>query len=61
MGHGSMPAALSYQHATTERDRQIADTGALVDGSGQDDDRADRSDDDEGDGPPASALVPVAQ
>ena len=25
MGHGSMRAALIYQHATTERDRQIAD------------------------------------
>ncbi|WP_433288885.1 tyrosine-type recombinase/integrase [Pseudonocardia sp. CA-142604] len=25
MGHGSMRAALIYQHATRERDRQIAD------------------------------------
>ena len=25
MGHGSMRAALIYQHATTERDRLIAD------------------------------------
>lgn len=25
MGHGSMRAALIYQHATTERDRAIAD------------------------------------
>jgi hypothetical protein len=25
MGHGSMRAALIYQHATSERDREIAD------------------------------------
>lgn len=25
MGHGSMRAALIYQHATTDRDRSIAD------------------------------------
>jgi hypothetical protein len=25
MGHGSMRAALIYQHATDERDREIAD------------------------------------
>jgi integrase len=31
MGHGSMRAALIYQHATTDRDRQIADAlGVLV-------------------------------
>lgn len=32
VGHGSMRAALTYQHATTERDRAIAETlGAVVD------------------------------
>src|SRR3978361_1631500 len=32
MGHGSMRAALIYQHATTDRDRSIADAlGELVD------------------------------
>ena len=32
MGHGSMRAALIYQHATTERDRRIADQmAAMVD------------------------------
>ena len=31
MGHGSMRAALIYQHATTDRDRAIADAlGAMV-------------------------------
>lgn len=31
MGHGSMRAAMIYQHASSERDRQIADgLGALV-------------------------------
>ena len=34
MGHGSMRAALIYQHATTDRDRRIATTlEALVDES----------------------------
>jgi integrase len=64
MGHGSMRAALIYQHATTERDRRIAEAlGALVDESragarpeGQDDD----DDEDEDDGGAAGALVPVA-
>ena len=59
MGHGSMRAALVYQHATTERDRQIAEAlGALVDGAGRDDGRTESSgDDDDG---PTGALVPVA-
>lgn len=57
MGHGSMRAALIYQHATTERDQQIADAlGALVEQS-----RAAGEDrDDEDDDPPAGVLVPVA-
>lgn len=34
MGHGSMRAALRYQHATSERDRQIADRlSELVEGA----------------------------
>jgi len=49
MGHGSMRAALIYQHATNERDRQIAERlNQLV--------REQRGEDDEG---TAGVLVPV--
>jgi hypothetical protein len=60
MGHGSMRAALIYQHATTERDRRIAEAlGALVDES-RARARPAGQDDDEDDGGAAGALVPVA-
>ncbi|MGI8815062.1 MAG: tyrosine-type recombinase/integrase [Pseudonocardia sp.] len=60
MGHGSMRAALIYQHATTERDRQIADAmGAQVDGRTNDSEDDDQADDDDEDGA-AGVLVPVA-
>ena len=65
MGHGSMRAALIYQHATTDRDRAIAEAlGTLVDASheAQDDDAGqDATGDDENpDDDTAGALVPVA-
>lgn len=45
MGHGSMRAALIYQHATTARDRAIADSlGALV-GSGREEQDGDAGQD----------------
>ncbi len=47
MGHGSMRAALVYQHATTERDRAIANAlSDLVDAGSEDVD--DGANDDEG-------------
>jgi integrase len=60
MGHGSMRAALIYQHATTERDRAIADAlSAHVDA--ERDDGGDGEDpDDDGDDGAAGVLVPVA-
>lgn len=64
MGHGSMRAALVYQHATTDRDRNIADAlGALIDAGRKDDesdDEAQGQDDEDGDDGSAGALVPVA-
>jgi integrase len=60
MGHGSMRAALIYQHATTDRDRQIAEAmGAVVDdtklsASG------DEQPNEDGDDGAAGVLVPVA-
>jgi integrase len=59
MGHGSQRAALIYQHATTERDRQIADAiGKLVEQS-----RAGAVPEDQQDGDDGAAddgLDPVA-
>jgi hypothetical protein len=61
MGHGSMHAALIYQHATTERDRHIADVmEALVEGTQAGPKASGQADDEDDDGP-AHALVPVAQ
>jgi hypothetical protein len=48
MGHGSMRAALIYQHATDARDRSIADAMST------------HQADEEGDDGPAGAMVPVA-
>jgi integrase len=65
MGHGSMRAALIYQHATTDRDRRIADAlSALIDhdrteGTGSDGTNKEQ-DGDGDDGGAAGALVPVA-
>lgn len=60
MGHSSIRAALIYQHATDERDREIADKLAgLVDQyrSGEETDPDDdEPDDDEG---AAGALTPT--
>lgn len=57
MGHGSMRAALVYQHATTERDRRIADALGLLVENGKTEEK--KADDGENDGPPG-ALGPVA-
>ncbi len=60
MGHGSMRAALIYQHATTERDRAIADAlSAHVDAERSQGEAAGDPDDDGDDGA-AGVLVPVA-
>jgi len=60
MGHGSMRAALIYQHATIDRDRQIADAlGDLVGNSaGGSGIRRDRDHDDQDDA--STDLGPVA-
>jgi hypothetical protein len=61
MGHGSMRAALIYQHATTDRDRRIADAmNALVDALAEDTESSNDGPDDEDDDGAAGALVPVA-
>ena len=58
MGHGSMRAALIYQHARIERDRSIADALIeLVDLGRTDDSAAEDGDNDDG---AAGALLPVA-
>ncbi len=60
MGHGSMRAALIYQHATTDRDRNIADAlSALVGRERTEDPAADNKDGDT-DGQAAGPLIPVA-
>ncbi|WP_214371306.1 tyrosine-type recombinase/integrase [Pseudonocardia sp. H11422] len=61
MGHGSMRAALIYQHATPERDRRIADAlGALVDDSRAGTAHEGQGGDEDDDGA-SGVLVPVAQ
>ncbi len=60
MGHGSMRAALIYQHATTDRDRSIADALSELVDLGRTDDSAAESKDEDGDDGAAGALVPVA-
>ena len=60
MGHDSMRAALIYQHATTDRDRRIADAMQdMIDGSRTDSNAASSTDDGDDD-LPSGALVPVA-
>ena len=63
MGHGSMRAALIYQHATTDRDRAIADALSDVVDAGRaeddgSDDDSDDQDDGDGDDGAVGALVP---
>jgi integrase len=60
MGHGSMRAALIYQHATTDRDRSIADALSELVDLGRTDDSATESKKEDGDHGAAGALVPVA-
>jgi hypothetical protein len=57
MGHGSMRAALIYQHATTDRDRSIADALSELVDLGWADGKV--AEDEEEDGS-AGTLVPVA-
>jgi integrase len=60
MGHGSMRAPLIYQHATTDRDRSIAEALSELVDLGRTDDRAAESKEEDGDDGVAGALVPVA-
>lgn len=60
MGHGSMRAALIYQHATTDRDRSIAEAlSELVDLS-RTDGKVTEDEGEDGDDGSAGTLVPVA-
>jgi hypothetical protein len=60
MGHGSMRAALLCQHATTDRDRRIADAMQdMIDASRTASDADSTTENGEDDGP-SGALVPVA-
>jgi integrase len=65
MGHGSMRAALIYQHATNARDRSIADAMSALVESGRtetpegSDNGANQTDEDGDDGA-AGAMIPVA-
>jgi integrase len=59
MGHGSMRAALIYQHATTERDRSIADALSTLVDVGRNDSTKNEDQSDEDDGA-TGAPVPVA-
>jgi integrase len=60
MGHGSMRAALIYQHATTDRDRSIADALSELVDLGRTDDSAAEDKEEDGDDGAAGVLVPVA-
>lgn len=60
MGHGSIRAALIYQHATTGRDRSIADALSELVDLGRTDDSAAESKKEDGDDGATGALVPVA-
>lgn len=60
MGHGSMRAALIYQHATTDRDRSIADALSELIDLGRTDDSAAEDKEEDGDDGAAGVLVPVA-
>ena len=60
MRHGSVRAALLYQHATTHRDRRIADAMQdMIDASRMASDADSTTEDGEDDGP-SGALVQVA-
>ncbi len=60
MGHGSMRAALIYQHATTDRDRSIADALSELVVLGCTEDSAAEDKEEDGDDDEAGVLVPVA-
>jgi hypothetical protein len=65
MRHGSMRAALIYQHATNARDRSIADAMSALVESGrtqapESSDNGEHPADEDGDDGAAGALVPVA-
>jgi integrase len=60
MGHGSMRAALIYQHATTDRDRSIADALSELVDLGRTDSKATEDDEEDDDDRSAGALGPVA-
>ncbi len=65
MGHGSMRAALIYQHATNARDRSIADAlSALVETgraeAPESSDNSAKQADEDGDDGAAGATVPLA-
>jgi hypothetical protein len=65
MGHGSMRAALIYQHATTDRDRQIAEAmGAVVDDTkvseSGNEQHGNEHHNKDGDAGAAGVLVPIA-
>ena len=61
MGHGSMRAALIYQHATTDRDRRIADAMEdMIDTTTRTASDTDSTTDGSDDDGPSDALVPVA-
>lgn len=63
MGHGSMRAALIYQHATSERDQEIAKALSRRARAARKKIKKKAKDkrDDQGDDGVAGALVPVAQ
>lgn len=63
MGHGSMRAALIYQHATNARDRSIADAMSALVESGRTEapessDNGAHQADEDGDDGAAGAVVP---
>jgi len=60
MGHGSMRAALVYQHATTDRDRNIADALSELVDLGRTNGKATEDEEEDDDDGSAGALVPVA-
>jgi integrase len=60
MGHGSMRAALIYQHATTDRDRNIADALSALVGRERTEGHAADNEDEDRDDEAAGPLIPVA-
>lgn len=59
IGHGSMRAALIYQHATTDRDRSIADALSERVDLGRTEDRTAAKEAEDGEDGTAGALVHV--